>query len=200
MADLQATILDAFQTSSYVPNLMDIQHSPIYDTITIAASGTVSNLTTAFFTNVGPASLKTLGQTNMTQQQKLMAPQAFSIFAIRLRWKETILRLDLDNLLDAFCLEFSKGEKVYNRAPLWYYSSGGGIAGHTTRTDESFYLNGVAHRESMHKLAIPLVIENQETFVATYQGTPLVLTAAAAGGVGLTTVCLLDGFYAKGVQ
>jgi len=200
MADLQATILDAFQTSSYVPNLMDVQHSPIYDTITIAGLGTVSNLTTAFFTQVGPASGKTLGQTNMTQQQKLMAPQAFSIFAIRLRWKETILRADLDAILDAFCLEFSKGEKVYNRAPLWYYSCGGGIAGFTTRTDESAYLNGPAHRESMHKLAIPLVIENQETFVGNFQGTPYVLVNPTLGGTGLTTVCLLDGFYAKGVQ
>lgn len=200
MSPSQSMIVDAFQSATYIPDRMDVQHTPIYDTVAIAAAGNVNPLTTAFFTNVGPASGKTLALTNMSQQQRLAAPQAFSIFAIRLRIAENILRLDLDTILNQFCLEVFKGEKCYNRAPLWYYAAGGGISGFTTWAGESAYNNGLPGRESMHKLAVPIVLENQETFWANYQGAAFALTAAAAGGTGLFTVCLLDGLYARGVQ
>jgi len=52
----------------------------------------------------------------------------------------------------------------------------------------------------MHKLAIPIVIENQMTFFANLDGTEYTLTAAASGGTGITMQLLLDGFYARGIQ
>jgi 1-aminocyclopropane-1-carboxylate deaminase/D-cysteine desulfhydrase-like pyridoxal-dependent ACC family enzyme len=52
----------------------------------------------------------------------------------------------------------------------------------------------------MHKLAIPIVIENQMTFMGQLQGNQVNLTAAVAGGTGFTLVALLDGLYARGVQ
>ena len=199
MANQQA-ILDAFSGWTYVPDRMDVQHTPVYDQVILAAAATINDLTSAFFTNVGPASNKTLGQTNMTQQQKLPAPEAFSIFGIRLWLRSDILRLDLETILNQFAFELVKGQKVYQRAPLWYFSSGAGIDGFTTRNAESCYTNGSPHRESMHKLALNIVLENQETFSGNFRGTAFVLTAAAAGGTGLTAMCLLDGLYARGVQ
>lgn len=196
----QAAVLEAFSSSTYVPDRMDVQHTPVYDQVTLAAAATINNLTSAFFTNVGAASGKTLGQTNMTQQQKLPAPEAFSIFGIRLWIRSDILRLDLETILNQFALEFYKGQKCYNRAPLWFYSTGAGIDGFTTRNAESCYTNGSPDRGAMHKLALNIVLENQETFWANFVGTAFVLTAAAAGGTGLTAMCLLDGLYARGVQ
>lgn len=196
----QQMIVDAFQSQTYISNQMDVQHTPLYDTIAIAAGNPLSVLTSALFTNVGPASGKTLAQTNMTQSQRLPAPEAFSIFGFRLRWSEDILLADLLTILNGFAFEFYLGQKVYQRAPLWYFSAGGGPFAVTTRTDSSVYANGVPSREAMHKLAIPIVIENQMTFFSQLQGNQINMTAAAGGGTGLTLVALLDGLYARGVQ
>lgn len=200
MTSTQQMIVDAFQSETYIANRMDVQHTPLYDTFVIAAAAALNSLTSALFTNVGPASGKTLAQTNLSQQQKLPAPEAFSIFGFRIRWSENILLADLLTILNGFCFEFYLGQKVYQRAPLWYFGAGGGIAGFTTRNDSSVYTNAWPVRDAMHKLAIPIVIENQMTFYAQFQGTAVNLTAAAAGGTGLTLVALLDGLYARGVQ
>lgn len=204
MAAYDQMILDAFRSEVYVNNRMDVQHTPLYDTIQLAAGTTVTELNTAFFTNVGPSSNKTYAFTNMSQSRRLPAPEAFSIFGFRLRWKENILLADLYEILDRFCLEFYLGQKVYQRAPLWYFAAGGGINATAATTNASTTItvlnNGVPWRESMHKLAIPIVIENQMTFWAQLTGGSYTLTAAANGGTGLTLQLLLDGFYARGVQ
>jgi len=204
MAAYDQMILEAFKSEVYVSNRMDVQHTPIYDTVTIAAGSTVNELTTAFFTNVGPASSKTKAQTNMSQSRRLPAPEAFSIFGFRLRWKENVLPADLYEVLDKFVLQFYLGQKVYQEAPLWYFSAGGGVNAVATTTAASttitYLTNGVPMRESMHKLAIPIVIENQMTFYAQLTGGTYTLTASASGGTGLTLQLVLDGFYARGVQ
>jgi hypothetical protein len=200
MTPQQQMIVDAFNSEVYVANKMDVQHTPIYDTVVFAAGATINDTTSAFFTNVGPASGKTLAQSNMRQGNRLPAPEAFSVFGFRFRWSENILLADLIAILNGFALEFSLGQKVYNRGPLWYFSAGGGIDGFSTRTDSSVYTNGLPSREAMHKLAIPIVIENQMEFSARLVGSPITLAAAGAGGTGATIQLLLDGLYARGVQ
>lgn len=200
MNQQQQIITDAFNSEVYVQNRMDVQHTPLYDTITLAAAAVVNETTSAFFTNVGPASGKTLAQTNMTQSQRLPAPEAFSIFGLRLRWSENILNTDALALINGMALEFWLGQKFYQRAPLWYFAPGGGLNVVTTNNATEYISNGQVTRESMHKLAIPIVIENQMTFFARLVGNPVALSAAAAGGTGLTLQLVLDGFYARGVQ
>lgn len=204
MTSTQSMIVDAFQSETYIANRMDVQHTPLYDQFTLTNGApplsTLSTLSSALFTNVGPASGKTQAQTNMTQSQKLPAPEAFSIFGFRLRWAENILLADLLTLLNGFAFEFYLGQKNYQRAPLWYFGAGGGISGFQTLMATSVYTNGWPAREAMHKLAIPIVIENQMTFYAQLQGTTVNLTLLAAGGTGLNLMALLDGLYARGVQ
>jgi len=205
-ANQQQMIVDSFQSAIYVDNRMDVQHTPLYDTVTTAAGATLSTLSSAFFTNVGPASSKTLAQTNMTQSQRLPAPEAFSIFGIRMRWSENILLADLLAILGygstntGFALSLTLGQKRYQLAPLWYYNAGGGIMAAITTSATSVFTNGLASREAMHKLAIPIVIENQMTFAAQLEGTSYTLTASGSGGTGVTLTLLLDGLYARGVQ
>jgi hypothetical protein len=197
MTPQQQMIVDAFNSEVYVNNRMDVQHTPLYDTVTIAAGSSLSTLTSAFFTNVGPASNKTLALTNLTQSQKLAAPEAFSIFGFRFRYSENLSLLDIYNILNAFAFEFYLGQKVYQRGPLWYFNAGGGIYGTTTATGTSILNNGMPGRSEMHKLAISIVIENQMTFFGQLQGTAYTLNA---NGTGLTAQILLDGLYARGVQ
>lgn len=197
----QQMIVDAFNSQVYVSNQMDVQHTPLYDSVTIAAGNPLSVLTSQFFTNVGANSGKTLALSNVTQSQKLAAPEAFSIFAFRFRFAENISLLDLYNLLNTFCLEFYLGQKAYQRGPLWFYSAGGGVFGTSTQsytsTAGTVLNNGNPGRDSMHKLAISVVIENQMTFYAQLQGNTYTVNAS---GTGLFLQLCLDGLYARGVQ
>ena len=193
-------ITDAFNSEVYVNNRMDVQHTPIYDTVNITAGNPLNVNTSALFSNVGPQSSKTLAQTNLTQAQKLAAPEAFSIFGFRFHWLENILLADLEAVVNGFCFEFYLGQKVYQRGPLWYYNAGGGIAGYFTNSSTSVFTNGMPGRSEMHKLAISVVIENQMTFYGQLNGTQISLTAAASGGQGITYQMVLDGLYARGVQ
>jgi hypothetical protein len=196
----QAQVVASFDNELYVQDRMDVQNTPLYDTIIIAEAGSLSQLTSAFFTDVGPASGKTYAQTNMSQQRKLAAPEAFSIFSMRFWFLDTVLRADIDTIFAGFAAEFFIGQKVYNRAPIFFYGFGGGLFATTTRTAESVYTNGVPTRESMHRLALPLVIENQAEFYGQLNGTTVTLTAVTSGGTGFTAMWLLDGLYARGVQ
>ena len=195
----QQTIIDAFNSEVYVNNRMDVQSTPLYDTVQVVAgvANGLSVLTSAFFTNVGSASGKTLALTNLSQSQKLAAPEAFSVFAYRFRYAENISLLDIWNLLNGFCLEFYLGQKCYQRGPIWYYNAGGGIYGVLTNDTTSVLNNGMPGRSEMHKLAIPVVIENQMTFYAQLNGNAYTANAA---GTGLFLQLLLDGLYARGVQ
>jgi hypothetical protein len=200
----QQAIVDAFNSQTYISDQVDVQHTPIYDTVTIAAGGSLSALTSAFFQNVGPQSGKTLALTNMNQPGRLQAPEAFSIFSFRLRISENILPADLVTIMNGFAMQFIIGQKAYNLAPLWHYNAGGGIFSSATAlaggVSTGFAGNGVPARTHMHKLAIPIVIENQANFSASLQGTAVTLTASGSGGTGATIQLLLDGLYARGVQ
>ncbi len=201
----QQSIINSFQSETFVANRMDVQHTPIYDTTTFTVGGganpIINELTSAFFINVGSNSGKNYSQTNMEQSGKLNAPEAFSIMSFRFRWSENILRADLTSIINGFALQFFLSTKYYQRAPIWYFGAGGGIFGTTTRTAESIYTNGLPSREAMHKLAIPIVLENQMNFRANLTGNPYTLTAtsADAAATGATLQLLLDGLYARGV-
>ncbi len=197
----QSMILDAFQSEVYVQGKVDVQHEPLYDTFAVAQAATLSEQTSALFTNVGPASGKTLGQTNLSQSRRLPAPEAFSILGIRLYWNEDIAVADVlaiaGNTGTGMAFEFYLGQKCYNRGPLWYYAAGGGIVNTNANAAAlGMFLNGDADRNAMHKLAIPLVIENQGEFYARLTGNAYVIT----GATGFQLMCLLDGLHARGVQ
>jgi hypothetical protein len=199
----QQSIIEAFNSSTYISDQVDVQDTPVYDTVTIAAGGSVTNNTVSWFTSVGPGSGKTLAQTNMVTAGKLNAPEAFSIMSFRLRWSENILPADLYAILNGFALQFTIGTKPYQTGPLWNYSAGGGIFGTSTNATPvvtSLLSNGNPGRMHMHRLAIPLVIENQATFYANLVGNAATLTASGGGGTGATLQLMLSGLYARGVQ
>ena len=189
-------IMSAFNSATYIDDKLDVQHEPLYDTLTFAAAATISSTTARFFSNVGSASGKTLAQTNLTRPNQLPAPEAFSIFSIQMYWSPLILQADIVAILNGFALEFVIGKKPYNTGPLWHYVAGGGLFG----TGTSISTNGNPGRNNMHTLAIPIVIENGADFEASLQGNNLTLSAAVDGGTGATLMLLFDGFHARGVQ
>jgi hypothetical protein len=183
---------------------MDVQDTPLYDEVTLAAAASVNNLSTAFFTNVGPQAGKSIGQTNLTTPGELRAPEAFSVFGFLFRIGENILYADLLMLFNTFVFEFYMGQKPYQRAPLWLLNPGGGIYGsgysNVAASTYTNWSNGYPSREGAHRLAIPLVIENKMSFYGQLNGTTTALTASGSGGTGAFLQCTMRGFYARGVQ
>lgn len=194
----QQFIINSFKGQIYISNQLDVQDTPVYDTITYAPAGTVNTTNSQFFSNVGALSGKTVAQTNMAQTQKLDAPEAFSVFAIRLGISEDILRSDLQTLLNSWAYAFYLGQKWYQRANIRHFASGWGISGYTTKTSESFYTNGLPSIQAMHGLAVKLVIANQMSFYGQLEGS--VGQTLSASGSGLIMVNELVGLYARGVQ
>jgi hypothetical protein len=197
----QTAIMDAFQSDTYVKGKVDVQHEPLYDRVSITNGNSVNQDTTAFFTNIGPATGKTLADTNLTKPNELPAPEAFSIFGIRLHVREDISALDLFGIMEGFAFRFVLGRKPYNTGPLWYYASGGGISGFAVNYAAPaaavtvYNATGLPTRNGMHKLALNLVIENQGEFSASLIGTPYTVQ-----GARVDIMCLLDGLHARGVQ
>lgn len=200
----QQFILQSFNSETYVSNRMDIQDTPLYDTVVISNTGpsnVLNVLTSSLFSNVGPQSGKTLAQSNMTQPQKLAAPEAFAIFGFSLWWQENVSLLDIYNIRYNNCFEFWMGQKAYQRGPLSLYNAGGGLYGTQnqsyTGSSGTVLNNGMPGRSDMHRLGINVVIENQMTFYGQLNGTTYTMSAS---GTGFTFQCWLRGLYARGVQ
>lgn len=194
----QQFIINSFKGQIYVSNTLDVQDTPIYDTITYVAGNTINTINSSLFTNVENGSGKSFAQTNMTQNSKLDAPEAFSVFGIRVGVSEDILRADFQTLLNSWAYEFWLGKKEYQRANIRHFSSGWGISGFTTKTAESAYNNGWPSRDAMNVVAVKLVIANQMSFFAQLTGSASQVLSSS--GAGMILVCELVGLYARGVQ
>lgn len=195
----QQFIINSFKGQIYISNQLDVQDTPVYDTITYAASATINTPNSQWFSNVVQAtSGKTYAQTNMQQAQKLDAPEAFAVFGVRVGWSEDILSSDLLTLLNSWAYEFWLGQKNYQRANIRHFASGWGISGFSSKTSESKYTNGWPSRDAMHVLAVKLVIANQMSFFAQLTGSAQQVLSGS--GTGAIIINELVGLYARGVQ
>ena len=195
--DQQTFVMNAFRGQPYLVDQLDVQDEPLYDTLTFNAGDTITVNTAQWFTSVGPQSNKSLVQTNLTETRHLVAPEAFSVFGIRLVPNENILGPDWENILQGFIFQFWFNSKAFNTAQIRHYAAGMGTYAVTTRTAESWYTNGVPSLTSGHLLALPLVITNLLSFFAQLFGNNYTLNS---GGTGLVFICELVGLHARAVM
>lgn len=197
----QQFIIESFRGQIYISDELDVQDTPVYDTDTYAAGAQINTPNSQFFSNVESGAGKTYAQTNMQENRRLAAPEAFSVFGVRLGWSEDVLRADLQSFLNSWAYEFWLGQKNYQRANVRHFASGWGIAGYTTRSSESFYTNGSPGRGSMNMVMVKLVIANQMSFYGQLAGAASqTLATSANNGNGLILLNELVGLYARGVQ
>jgi len=194
----QSFIIESFRGQIYISDELDVQDTPVYDTLTYAAGATINTPNSALFSNVESNSGKTYAQTNMLENRRLAAPEAFSVFGIRLGVSENVLYSDLITWFNSWAYEFWLGQKNYSRANVRHYSSGWGMAGYTTNTAQSFFTNGTPGRGSMNLVMVKLVIANQMTFYGQLTGSPSQVLSSS--GTGMIIVNELVGLYARGVQ
>lgn len=196
----QQYILNEFNGQTYEPNRMDVQDTPLYDTVSFTAASTITTASSYLFVNVQG---KTIAQTNVQNSKKLDAPEAFTVKSYRFYWQQNVLLADLYAILTgagSAVLEFIIGNKVYQRGPLWVYTPGGGPVAFSTNSSFQMLNNGWQGRSEMNRIAINVVIDNQASFFAQLNTTGIALTASASGGTGFTYQLLLSGLYARGVQ
>lgn len=203
----QALINDAFSPEFIQRTVLDVQHKPLYDTLTFANNTPIvagnQSSNGLFFTVVQG---KNAGQTNMTRSQELPNPEAFAIMSCRIRLAEDLLLTDALGYLNSFALNLQILRKSYNQAPAWHYGAGGGLTGFGLATTIaaaptnpiSVITNGMPGRQAMLKLALTLPLENGVQFFVFHDGQNY--TTVNAGGLGIRTTYMFDGLWAWGVQ
>ncbi len=189
-------ILNEFQGVTFNPNELDIEDTPLYDTVTLAQGQVAGPNTVSWFTNVRANTGKTLADTNMVRDSELAAPEMFSIRAIGIWFHSTMSLRDIEGIMRYLALQIVVGKKPKIEGPVWQFCAGGGISGFTTATSTSVYQNGIPSRESLCRLASPIVIPSNVNFSASLQGTNYTLQDTN----GLRTTLIFRGLYAKGVQ
>lgn len=202
----QLMILEAFKSPTYIQDEMDVQHEPIYDSITVATAAVISQggANAVFFTSVGPSSGKTLNQTNMNKSQTLQAPEAMAVFQYRFYFDARSDIRDVENLLAGFAFQFVLGTKPYQTCPLWMLCQGGGLNLVTTATTTTAVANGWPSKDATRSLAVTLVIENNATFFANLVGPNYTILGAnftnGPASVAFVMVAVLEGLHARGIQ
>jgi hypothetical protein len=192
----QQFILNAFRSQTYIQDQVDVQHEPLYDTISVTGGATAINQTNnQFFSNVTQQSGKTLAQTNLTQNNSLKTPEAFAIFQYRLYLFPGNTLVDNIAMVNQYAYQFTLGSKPYQTAPVWMLPAGGGLWGVTTATTTSLYGNGWPSKDAVRPLAVTLVIENTASFVGT-----LVVGTAYTPLSAFQIMNVLDGLHARGIQ
>lgn len=195
----QMMIINSFSGQIYISNQLDVQDTPLYDTISLLAGGILNN-TVQWWSNVANNSGKTITQTNMTENSVMPAPEAFAAFGVKIGWSEAFLRSDLQTMIDGSAYNLLLGKKPYQQGNIRHFSSGWGIAGFSTRSSESVYTNGYPSWGSMNQLAIKLVIANQMSFKAFLDGFASGSQTLSLSGAGLILINEFVGLYARGVQ
>lgn len=172
-----------------------------YDHITANAGTTLASSYSPFSIPQGQGG-KTKLDTNLKNANFFTPPRSLILDNIGLYFQSTMLKADLDIILQNYYLEFRIDDKIFFEGPLWQYSSGCGLFGHSTKTNESAWTLGLPDfRSTMRygdyaKYIAPLV--NFSCILIT-PNTPA-LTAAASGGVGLDMYVTLNGLTDRSVQ
>lgn len=195
-------ILSYFAPEMISPSL-DLTHTPLYDSFTIAAGSALTEATSALFTTPLGSGGKTLAQTNLKFANRLQTGEIFAIMVFQLRIAENILFVDLLTILNGFVFRFYLGtDKPFQVIPIWAAPAGGGISGYAATTVAATTLNattnGLPTNQATRLLATPIPIDSNMNFSANLGGTAsYTLTAGGGGGTGFTFMALLDGIHGR---
>ncbi len=146
---------------------------------------------------------KTKLQTNMQRGNQFPPPRCLVLMQIGFYFASTMLKADIDLVLNNFYMEFRIDDKIFFEGLLWQFPPGTGLVGHSTKTNESSWGLGLAAPQYTRRYG------NYAKYIAPLQqfsmslicpGTPPTLTASTAGGTGLLMVPFLDGLTDRSVQ
>lgn len=179
-----------------------------WDTITCSANTAMLSTYSPFSIPIGQqdpitSSAKTKLQTNMQRGNQFPPPRCLVIMQIGFYFSSTMLKADIDLILDKCYVEVRIDDKIYMEGQLWQFPAGVGLCGVSTKTTESSYTNGLPSLQATRrygeysKYIAPL---QQFSMAITFPGTPPTMTSAGNGGVGAFVVPFFDGLTDRSVQ
>lgn len=181
-----------------VPNMIDVQQMPLYDTFTLA-TGTATPAPIQFFTDP-ISSTKGRTKTNLNRGAQLESPKSFFIRAMRFFFSPDVAIADITSFYKGYIAVLIIGEKEYQIGGLEFFPGGAGMYGQfgtmTAAAANYFIANGSPDPRGINVLdpdkGIP--IQQGENFRVELQGTTFNSTAA------IWLRCYLDGFIGRQVQ
>lgn len=180
------------------PNVRDAQQTPLYDTVTVAASGTVPASIPFFSSRTKGANGRHI--TNLQQAGQVPNGQKFTVFGMGFATLNTGL-VDLLALMSGYAAVLTIGSKEYLEAPMEFWPAGAGVSGYATTTATTTTIaavnNGTPNPGAIQALSPENAIEipGGLQFNVTLVGAAT-FTAAAA----VTIRCYLIGVWDKFVQ
>jgi hypothetical protein len=205
---LDASEVQGRNTNSIMANWIDRGPWQYWDTIT-AAGGTVLDQSYSPFSvpigaqNPLTGTTKTKLQTNMNRGNQFPPPRCLLLMSIGFYFSSTMLKVDIDAVLDACYMEFRIDDKIFHEGQLWQFPSGAGLSGVSTQTGESVYTLGVPAPQRTRRYAdwskyiAPI---QQFSMTITFPTPPTMSGTEQIPGPGLYMVAVLDGLTDRSVQ
>lgn len=149
------------------------------------------------------STVKTKLQTNMQRGNQFPPPRCLVLMQIGFYFSSTMLKADIDLMLNNYYIEFRIDEKIYFEGQLWQFPAGVGLTGTSTTTSQQAWLNGLPAPQYTRrygdyaKYIAPL---QQFSLTMITPNTPPTLTSTNDGGTGLSLIPFLDGLTDRAVQ
>jgi hypothetical protein len=204
-------ILDASEavgrnTNSIMEGWIDRGPWQYWDTIQADGGATLANQYNPFSVPIGAqdpltGTTKTKLQTNMVRGNQFPPPRCLLLMQIGFYFSSTMLKVDIDAVLNACWMEFRIDDKVFHEGQLWQFPGGAGLAGVTTQNGESVYTLGLPapqytrRYQDWAKYIAPL---QQFSMTITFPTPPVMSGTESSPGLYLVT--FLDGLTDRSVQ
>jgi len=193
-------------TNSVMGDWVDRGPWQYWDTVTLLSGSALQATYNPFSVPIGqqnPAvsgQIKTKLQTNLTRGNQFPPPRCLLLMAIGFYFQSSMLKSDIDLILNSCYMEFKIDEKTFHEGFLWMFPAGAGLTGVTQNSGESVYTLGVPAPQNMRRYG------DWAKYIAPLQQFSMTLTFGG-GGVAAPTltadsnmIVFLDGLTDRSVQ
>jgi hypothetical protein len=134
-------------TNSIMANWIDRTPWQYWDTITLLSATVMAQTYSIFSAPIGAQDpltnlVKNKLQTNIRKGNQFPPPNCLLLGNLGFYFESTMLKADIDLILQNYYCEFKIDEKTFHEGYLEQFPSGMGLAGTSTRNGESVYTNG----------------------------------------------------------
>lgn len=193
-------------TNAVMPNVVDRGPWFVWDTVQVAAAGTVVSQYNLFSTPIGQPnpwtnnSQKTKLQTNMTNSNQFSPPKCMLVRRLGFYMSSRMLKGDIDLIWDNCYMEFKIDDKIYHEGQLYKFPPGAGMSGLTTQSGIGAFNNGlpsIAYCVDFGDWAKYIAPLQNFTLNIFFPGT---LPTMDPNGVGWYQPTFIDGLNDRPVQ
>jgi hypothetical protein len=188
-------------TNSIMEGFIDRGPWQYWDQITATAGSTLAAQYSPFSVPIGAQdpltnTTKTKLQTNMQRGNQFPPPRCLVLMDIGFYFSSTMLKSDIDAILDGCYMEFRIDDKIFHEGPLYLFPAGAGLSGVSTQNGESVYTNGLPAPEYTRRYA------DWSKYIAPLQQFSMTITFPTPPAMtnAMLMKIFLDGLTDRSVQ